>query len=181
MPVQHRWVGDIFSWQGATDVDSGSDLIPAFSLNIPAIGNEDIIVRTLVDWTFHSQIEGSATGLEKMPEPWAVGVYYTPIPPSDLDFESSSILDALIGDALFAEVLHWTPTPIWDGSDFSMQWHAGSNGVRSVKGKRTIINKTTAKVHFGINPLRDFVSDEALMIPMTMNGTMRIKLAIQKF
>lgn len=181
MSAQHRWVGDVFAWQGATHVDVGADLIPSFSLNIGAIGNQDQIVRTLVDWTFHTQIEDHATGLQKLPEPWAVGVYYTPIPPADLDVESSSVIDTLIGDALFSEVLHFTPIPIWDGTSWAMQWHAGSNGTRSQAGKRTIHDKTNAHVHFGINPLRDFVPDEGNMIPITMNGLMRIKLAIQKF
>lgn len=181
MAVQYHWTGDVFSWQGATDADSGSDLIPAFSLNIPAVGSQDQIIRLLTDWTFHTQIEGAATGLQKMPEPWCVGAYYTPIPPTDLDIESSSILDALIGDALYSEVLHWVQTPIWDGTALSYQWHAGSHGVRDLKAKRTIHDKTVAKVHFGINPMRDFVPDESNMIPITVNGTMRIKLLIQKF
>lgn len=176
-----RWVGDVFAWDGATNADTGSDLIPALSLNVPAVSTLDSVVRVLVDWTFHSQIEGSATGLEKQPEPWAMAVYYTPLPPGDPDTESSSISNALMGDALYSEVLHWVPTPIWDGTQFSNQWHASSNGVRDGHGKRTIHDKTTAKVHFGISPLRSFVPTESLLIPMTLKGLMRIKVAVSKF
>lgn len=176
-----RWVGDVFDWVGATNTDPGSDLIPALSLNHTYIGTFDQVTRLLVDWTFHSQIEGAATGLEKQPEPWAVGVYYTPIPSADLDIQSSSVIDTLTGDALFSEVLHWVQTPIWDGTSLSYQWHAGSHGVRSQRAKRTIQDPTTALIHFGINPLKDFVPDETEMIPMTVKGLMRIKVLIEKF
>lgn len=176
-----RWVGDVFAWDGATNADTGSDLTPSFSLDVPSVDTLDTVVRVLVDWTFHSQIEGSATGLEKQPEPWGMAVYYTPLPPGDPDAASSSVIDALTGDALYSEVLHWVQTPIWDGSQFEYQWHASSNGVRDAQGKRTIHDKTNAHIHFGINPLREFFPDSSLLIPMTLKGLMRIKVAVSKF
>lgn len=181
MSARNRWIGDMFAWVGASDADSGADLTPGFSMNIPAIGNEDLIERLLVDYSFYTQIESSASGLEKMPEPWCVAVYYTPIPPADLDIETDSPLQAMIGDALYSALLHWVPTFIWTGTDWAVQWHASSNGVQSVKGKRRIIDKTTATVHFGINPLGLDVPGPGTQIPLSVSGFMRVKLSIQKF
>jgi len=178
---QYYWVGDLFDWTSATATDPSSDLMPALSLDLPKVGNLDTVSRVVVDYTFTTQIEGTGSGLEKQPEPWAAAVWYTPLPPGDPDDESGSVIDAMIGDALWSELLQWTPVVWTDGSIFGYQWHAHSGQPMSQKGQRVIHDKTTAKIHFGIMSMRDVVPDESQMIPLELRGFMRVKVLIKRF
>lgn len=178
---QYYWLGDIFDWNGVTASDPTSDREKAFSFNIDRVGVFDTLSRIVVGYSFHTQIEDNATGVEKQPEPWAIAMWYTPLPPGDPDVESASVEDAMVGDALWTDILHWTPVRWTDGTGYGTQWHAHSGQPMSQKGQRVIHDKSTAHLNFGVASLRDSVPDESLMIPLELHGLIWFKILMKRF
>lgn len=148
-------------WQGQTyyvggPVDCGTSIdVGGFSFNNPSVVDGYTVERLLVAWRAQTPLVDNSSGVEKNPIPWFVGVSYVPNPSFAGEPSSESPSDMVFGDALYSSMTLWEPSRWTDGTLHATQWTAKSNGVESVQGRRTIHDKTTARLVIGVHCMED--------------------------
>lgn len=172
------WRPLLYEANGFTDDSDISDLVRVTSLNQASIHNGDNVERLLVSYSFSTQIEDNSSSLQNPPEPWMLGVSYTPNPDGSPDFDSSTVELMAQGDSLYFTTLRWKPYHWTDGTLHGTQWRAESLGVESVQGRRKIEDKTTAQLNYGIQPYKVLI-DDFTAIPVSVTGHLHVKYLIK--
>lgn len=172
------WRGTVNRYNGVTASSSLGDLVDDISLHTVGIVNFNKVSRVLVDWDLFTQLESSASPIQAPPEPWCIGVSYTPNPDGSPDLNQDQPVGMLTGDALFSALLNWEPVPWTDGTIHATQWHARSTLVASQKAVRTIFDVTTAVLHFGIQSCVSVLPGPFDYVALTVHGTVRLKYLI---
>lgn len=90
-----------------------------------------------------------------VPQPWigwplAAAAWFYPNPDFPNEPNTTSVEDAMAGDALFSDLLRFKPVRWTDGTDHGWIFIADSGGVQSVKGNRTIRDTGIDTLNFGI-------------------------------
>jgi hypothetical protein len=176
--VGSYWRPAIFAWTGVNSSSISSDTDIFMSLNHSYIHNGDKVARVLVDYYMYTNLIENSLALFNPPEPFSLGVSYSPNPDDFPDINSTSANDMIQGDSLWSTMLQWQPSRWTDGTLNSTQWYATSRGVETGQGKRTIEDKTTAGLWVSLNSMASlgFAFGD---LPVDVYGIARIKFLIE--
>jgi hypothetical protein len=180
MTVEHFWQGQTYYVPGPTDCGTPLD-VGGFSFNNPSIFDGYSLVRLLVSWRAQTPLVDNSSGVEKNPIPWFIGVSYVPNPSFAGEPSSESPSEMVFGDALYSAMTLWQPSRWTDGTLHATQWTATSNDVESVQGKRTILDKTTARLVIGAHCMTDdFGGSEINSLDTSFSLWLYVKILIAR-
>lgn len=174
-------------WQAETyyiggPVDCGSEIdVGGFSFNNPSIFNGYTLERLLVAWRAQTPLVDNSSGVQANPMPWFVGISYVPNPSFAGEPSSEFPAAMVFGDALYSSMTLWEPSRWTDGSLHATQWVAHSNGIESVQGRRTIQDKTTARLVIGVHCMADdFGGSEVNSLDSGFSIALYVKILIKR-
>lgn len=149
--MAETWVGgakSLVSFTSSSPAAAGILQVP-FDNAFYTEGNT--ILRLLLGYQLiTTPILDSAVPFPFMAFPTAAAAWFDPNPDFPAEVTSTSVEDAMVGDALFSSLLRWVPVRWTDGTDQGWIFHADSGGTVSVRGKRTINFTPTDNMNFGI-------------------------------
>lgn len=146
--VWHGAGKTIFNFKSSSSPSDGILEIP-FNNSLYSDGNT--IERLLVGY----QLISAPIVDADVPEPWlgfplSAAAWFYPNPDFPSETNSTSVEDAMTGDALFSDLLRFEAVRWTDGTDHGWIFQANSGGTVSCKGGRTINDKTTDTLSFGL-------------------------------
>ncbi|HVH53530.1 MAG TPA: hypothetical protein VNA32_05285 [Actinomycetota bacterium] len=147
-------------WQAETYkiglTDCGAELdVGGFSFNNPSVFDGYTVERLLVGWRAQTDLVDNSSGVQANPMPWFIGISYVPNPSFAGEPSSETPEEMIFGDALYSAITLWEPSRWTDGTIHASQWVAHSQGMESVQGRRTIQDKTTARLVIGAQCMSD--------------------------
>jgi hypothetical protein len=138
------------TWRGAAlpmvGVDPAGDphnYTLTVGFNSVIFNETDTLVRVLAGYNIRTDpvMDADITSLCVVPA--AVAVWFFPNPNFPAETNSTSVEDAMVGDALVSEVINWRAHRWFDGSNYGYVFDGGSPGTISAQGKRTLGDLST--------------------------------------